>query len=390
VCHTASQDKRLSEPAALFSAQDVHRERGFTCADCHGGNAEVNEAGRAHDPLRGFRGAPRGAAQVEACARCHSSPDIMRRFAPRQRVDQAAEYATSVHGKRLAEGDRQVATCASCHGAHGMRAANDAKSPVFPTSVAATCAACHASETHMRGYKLSDGTPLPTRQLADYQKSVHYAALTSGGDLSAPTCNDCHGNHGAVPPGAGSVANVCGTCHAAFAQKFGDSVHAQIFDKGCVECHGNHAVARPSDSMLGTGPGAICSTCHGGADDQGATVATAMRAGIDRLNLAISHSAGVIARVGNAGIEVSAEELRLADARTHLTLARTEMHSFDRAKVDPVIQSGLEIVAGIDRAGERAQSELAFRRRGLAVALGAILVLVVALWLKIRQIERAL
>ena len=57
-------------------------------------------------------------------------------------------------------------------------------------------------------------------QFADYQKSVHYAALTKGNDLSAPTCNDCHGNHGAAPPGVGSVANVCGTCHAVFAQKF--------------------------------------------------------------------------------------------------------------------------------------------------------------------------
>jgi DnaJ-class molecular chaperone len=103
----------------------------------------------------------------------------------------------------------------------------------------------------MSGYTL--GTkPLPTNQLAEYQQSVHYLALTKGNDLSAPTCNDCHGNHGAAPPGAGSVVNVCGTCHAVFAQKFATSVHAQIFDKACVECHGNHAVLKPSDEMLGT------------------------------------------------------------------------------------------------------------------------------------------
>ena len=83
----------------------------------------------------------------------------------------------------------------------------------------------------MTGYKLSDGKPLPTSQLADYQKSVHYAALTRDNDLSAPTCNDCHGNHGAAPPGVGAVTNVCGTCHAVFAEKFATSVHAQIFDK---------------------------------------------------------------------------------------------------------------------------------------------------------------
>ena len=107
------------------------------------------------------------------------------------------------------------------------------------------------TRSHMAGYKLADGSPLPTNQLADYQKSVHYAALTKGNDLSAPTCNDCHGNHGAAPPGVSAVANACGTCHAVFAQKFQASPHAPIFDKGCVECHSNHAVLQPSDEMLG-------------------------------------------------------------------------------------------------------------------------------------------
>jgi predicted CXXCH cytochrome family protein len=388
-CHAAANDARIARPAALVSGPDVHRENGFACVDCHGGNPDATEVGRAHDASRGFRGAPRGPQQIALCARCHSDPELMRRYVPRQRVDQAAEYATSIHGKRLAAGDRQVATCASCHGAHGIRAVNDAKSPVFPTNVAATCASCHADEQHMRGYQLADGSPLPTRQLADYQKSVHYAALARGNDLSAPTCNDCHGNHGAAPPGVGSVTRVCGTCHAVFAQKFEPSVHASIFDKGCVECHGNHAVEKPSDAMLGADAGAICATCHSGADDKGAVAAAAMRGDIDRLNLGLTRSAEAIRRVGNAGIEVSGEELKLADARTRLTLARTEMHSFDAARVSPVIQSGLALVGDVDRASQRGNAELAYRRRGLAVALGAILLVVVALWLKIKQIERA-
>jgi predicted CXXCH cytochrome family protein len=387
-CHGGLAEARLSAPATLFSGEDIHRNSGFACADCHGGNPETRDAAMAHDRGRGFRGAPRASEQIAVCARCHSDPDLMRRYAPRQRVDQAAEYATSVHGKQLASGDSRVATCASCHGAHGIRVVRDAKSPVFPTNVAATCASCHANAAHMTGYKLPDGKPLPTQQLADYQKSVHYAALTTGGDLSAPTCNDCHGNHGAVPPGVGSVANVCGTCHAVFAQKFATSVHAEIFDKGCVECHSNHAVLKPSDKMLGAGEGTVCATCHSGADDKGAIAATAMRSGLDRLTDALKKSTDVIDRVGNAGIEVSAEELKLADARNHLTLARTEMHAFNPAVVEPVIQSGLTIIGDVDNAGQRAGNELSFRRRGLALSLAAILFFVAALWLKIRQIEK--
>ena len=387
-CHSGLSDTRLAAPTRLFAGDDIHRTSGFICIDCHGGNPEARDVAPAHDRGRGFRGAPRGAEQVAVCAKCHSDPDLMRRYAPKQRVDQAAEYATSVHGKQLATGDTRVATCASCHGAHGIRVVRDAKAPVFPTHVAGTCATCHANDAHMSGYKLPDGKPLPTHQLADYQKSVHYAALTTGGDLSAPTCNDCHGNHGAAPPGVGSVANVCGTCHAVFAQKFATSVHADIFDKGCVECHSNHAVLKPSDAMLGATDGAVCATCHSGADDKGVIGATGMRAGLDRLQLAIRRAGDVIDRVGNAGIEVSAEELKLADARNHLTLARTEMHTFNPAAVDPVIQSGLAIVSQVDNAGDRAIGELSFRRRGLALSLGAILFFVAALWLKIRQIEK--
>jgi len=389
-CHVGLQDARLSAPAAAFAGQDIHRQKAFGCVDCHGGDRMAADKGRAHDSAHGFKGKPSGQAQIAVCARCHSDAELMRRFAPRQRVDQAAEYLTSVHGKRLASGDTRVATCANCHGAHGIRVVNDAKSPVFPTNVAATCAACHADQAHMSGYTLADKSPLPTDQLAKYQQSVHYAALTKGNDLSAPTCNDCHGNHGAAPPGAGSVVNVCGTCHAVFAEKFATSVHAQIFDRACVECHSNHAVLQPSDTMLGTDTGSVCGTCHAGTDDKGAAAATEMRAEIERLKTRIGQTAATVARLKNAGMQMDPQELALGTARTRLTLARTEMHAFDPARVTPVVTEGLTTVADIDRAGERATAELQFRRRGLAMSLGAILLVVVALGLKIRQIDRRL
>ncbi len=387
-CHAALTDTRLATPAKLFSGTDVHRDKGFACVNCHGGDPAAGDAARAHDVKSGFTGRPVGEAIITTCARCHSDADLMRRFAPKERVDQAAEYATSVHGKQLAKGDTKVATCISCHGAHGIRQVTDAESPVFPTNVARTCAACHADPTHMAGYTAADGSALPTNQFADYQKSVHFAALTRDNDLSAPTCNDCHGNHGAVPPGVGSIANVCGTCHAVFAQKFQASVHSQIFDQGCVQCHANHAVLKPSDEMLGSGAGTICATCHSGSDDKGAAGADRMRGDIDRLKDAIAQAGALTARVKNAGIEVSDDELALREARTKLTLARTEMHTSDPAQVDPVITTGMEIVAHVDEDGRKGVAELQFRRRGLAVSFGAMLVFAIALALKVRQIDR--
>jgi predicted CXXCH cytochrome family protein len=240
----------------------------------------------------------------------------------------------------------------------------------------------------MAGYTLPNKKPLPTDQFALYRQSVHYTALTKGNDLSAPTCNDCHGNHGAAPPGAGSAVNVCGTCHAVFAQKFSTSVHAQIFDRGCVECHGNHAVKQPSDAMLGSDAQSLCATCHSGADDKGVIAATRMRADIERLKAGLDRSSAAVSTLAGAGMEMSAQALAVGTARTRLTLARTEVHTFDAAHVTPVIDEGLATLKAVDAAGETAAAELRFRRRGLAASLGAILLVVIALGFKIRQLER--
>jgi hypothetical protein len=387
-CHGALPDSRLSTPVSAFTQTDVHRESGFSCADCHGGDVNADTRERAHDAKAGFRGRPAGQAIITTCARCHSDAELMRRYSPRQRVDQAAEYVTSVHGKQLALGDQKVATCVSCHGAHGVRVVKDARSPVYPTNVAGTCATCHANDAHMKGYALADGSPLPTSQLADYQKSVHYTAMVKRDDLSAPTCNDCHGNHGATPPGVGAVANVCGTCHAVFAQKFDASVHRDLFEKGCVECHSNHAVLPPADTMLGTGEGGVCGSCHSGPGDKGGQDAATMRAGIEALKTRLETSSTLVARIRNAGMEVSDQELALAEARTRLTLARTEMHSSKVALVEPVLREGLTLVTDVDGAAARSLTELRYRRRGLAVSLVAILLVVVGLALKVRQIDR--
>lgn len=386
-CHRGLPDARLSAPAGLFE-EDVHRARGFRCVDCHGGDPTATDQARAKDRARGYRGKLAGAGVIEVCARCHSDAGFMRKYAPRQRVDQASEYATSVHGQQLAKGDTKVATCISCHGAHGIRMVSDAKSPVFPLNVATTCARCHASAEHMKGYTLPDGSPLPTDQHVQYEKSVHYEALTKKSDLSAPTCNDCHGNHGAAPPGVGAVVNVCGTCHAIFSTKFALSTHSQIFERGCVECHKNHDVERPSDALLGTDNTALCTACHADGDN-GFKAARTMRAGIERLKQTIDASAGLVDRAENAGMEMSDQELALREARNHLTLARTEVHTFDLAKVQKILEEGFGIAGKVDQAGEAALDELRFRRTGLAVSLLAILVVVVALALKLRQIDRA-
>jgi hypothetical protein len=384
-CHQDLPEPRLSGPAKALESHDVHAERGFGCIDCHGGDPAARDAVTAKAPTTGFRGVPSGEAQIETCAACHSDAAIMRRFAPSQRIDQALEYASSDHGIRLAAGDGRVATCASCHGAHGIRAATDPASPVYVTNVASTCGSCHADAAHMTR---PNGTSLPTAQRADYEESVHHQALTVQRDLSAPTCNDCHGNHGAAPPGVDAATNVCGTCHAVYAENLTKSTHQDFFDGGCVECHGNHAIARPSDALLIPGADSPCSVCHDGADDPGVAGAAKMHADITRLTRAMAMTSDAINRLKRAGMEMGDQELVIGEAQSHVVKARTDMHTFNPAVVEAVVEEGLQALGAVDQAADRARSELSYRRLGLAISLAVILLMVMALFLKIRQLDR--
>ena len=113
-----------------------------------------------------------------------------------------------------------------------------------------------------------------------------------------------------------------------------------------------------------------------------------MHGAIDRLKADIDRSSALVSRLKNAGMEMGAQELALSTARSQLTLARTEVHAFDATRVEPIANDGLKIVSDVNTAGDKAVAELRFRRRGLAASLGAILLVVIALGLKIQQIER--
>jgi hypothetical protein len=63
------------------------------------------------------------------------------------------------------------------------------------------------------------------------------------------------------------------------------------------------------------------------------------------------------------------------------------MHTFDPKAVDTVLQAGLGLTTKVAADGEAALAEVAFRKTGLAVSLGAILLVVVALALKIRSLK---
>jgi hypothetical protein len=304
-CEGCHGDTDLFDADSLRMVEEFHGSAhaavGLSCHDCHGGNPDpavaedmmaAMDEGFADNP---YVGVPERGAVPGFCGRCHSDPNYMKRFKPDARVDQEREYWTSHHGRALQEGDANVATCIDCHGTHGILAAENPDSLVFPTQVAETCRRCHGDAERMAGYELPNGQPLPIDQFARWRQSVHAENLYVKEDLSSPTCNDCHGNHGAAPPGLDSVVFVCGQCHGREAEMFRQSPKLAAFEEHnallaeagpdgcagchdesepqssvtmstlgeCSACHGNHGIVRPSIGMLSPPPPTPCEFCHG-------------------------------------------------------------------------------------------------------------------------------
>jgi hypothetical protein len=383
-CHRELGVERLTKPVQEFE-QDIHRAKGFGCVSCHGGDATQEGMMEAMDPAKGYIGKPTRQQIPEVCGHCHSDARFMKRYNPAMRVDQVTEYYTSVHGQRLREfNDTKVATCASCHPAHTIRPPSDPKSSVHPLQVAETCGTCHADPQYMKPYDI------PTDQLQMYRKSIHWKTMKIQGDLSAPTCNDCHGNHGAAPPGISWVGNVCEQCHAVVADLFAESPHDEIFVQigtpGCPTCHSNHDIAKTTDAMVGLGSQAVCATCHT-ADDTGGKTAVAMRESIDALRAEFDKAQQLLRRAEHAGMEVSQAQFELNGAKDHLVKARTAVHTFTVKAVKQEVAAGTAIATKAHARGVRALDELQFRRMGLGVSVVIILAVIAGLVFKIRQIH---
>ncbi len=383
-CHAALSDDRLSAPVTSF-AGDTHSDRGLSCSSCHGGDPTA--AGLdGMDPAKGFLGRPSLRTIPQFCGGCHSDAAYMRQFNPSIRVDQVQEYSTSVHGRRLAQvADTAVAVCSSCHPAHNIRPPSDPLSSVSPLNVAQTCGACHADTDHMAPYSI------PTDQLERYQRSIHWEMISANGDLSAPTCNDCHGNHGAAPPGVSSVGNVCGQCHSVMADNFTNSRHSQIFAMlgmpGCATCHQNHEVVEASDEMLGLDEGAVCARCHS-EGDAGGQAATTMRSLLDSLGASFDAADSILTLAELKGMEVSEAQFELGGANNAAVQARASMHAFDVEAVTADIAEGIVITQAAYVRGQEAIGEIGFRRTGLAISVAVILLVVAGLLLRIRQLNQ--
>jgi hypothetical protein len=376
--------------------EDVHFRRGVSCAGCHGGDPTA-DLGHAHVKEWPEKDRDKNRAWVvQFCARCHSDPTFMHEFNAALPTDQLAKFKDSPHGRTLLDKhDDRAPSCVSCHGVHGIRPAKDPQSKVYAQRVPETCGACHANPKIMAGFTRADGSPLPTTQLAEYRTSVHGRALLERGDLGAPRCNTCHGNHAATPPGIAGVSRSCNLCHSANASLFDGSKHKHAFDQHnwpeCGQCHGNHAVAKTDDSMLATGPGQLCGNCHRQyAKENPECLKTAdyFHDTMTRMDQARTGFIAVSEKLAAKGLDVEPINNQLTELGDALKKSRTYVHSFSQSTFQQVAAPGEQAVQQTDALVKKAREEYKYRQIGLAVSIGLIGLLMLATYLKLRQLEK--
>jgi predicted CXXCH cytochrome family protein len=234
---------------------------------------------------------------------------------------------------------------------------------------------------------------IPVDQFEKFSRSVHGVALLEKHDSGAPACNNCHGNHGAAPPGVESISKVCGTCHALNADLFSTSPHKKAFDDlslpECETCHDNHEIVAATNQLLGTSPEAVCTRCHSETDNpKGYQVAGMMRQWIDSLEAAERNAQSIVSDAEQKGMEVSEVKFQLRDVRQSRLEARTKVHSFNGEQFQSVVEKGFVTASLVTAEAQHAVDEYYFRRIGLGIATLIISVLAISLYLYIKRIER--
>jgi predicted CXXCH cytochrome family protein len=323
----------------------------------------------------------------QTCNKCHGDAKFMRSYNPELPVDQLQKYRTSEHGILNAKGDPKPAQCVSCHGSHGILSTKDVQSPVYVANIPKTCSKCHSNKEYMKSYGI------PTDQYDKYLKSAHGIALYQKNDLSAPVCNSCHGNHGAMPPGLTSISKVCGTCHALNAELFSGSPHKKAFDKNnypeCETCHGNHEILPVNDNLLGINKGAICIKCHSPSENiNGYKAASLMKSWLDSLALQDTLARSLIFEAEQKGMAVEEAKYELRDIHQAQLQSRTVLHSFNEQKFKEVVDKGFTSSKDVIAEARSAIHEYYFRRVGLGISVLIISFLIVILFLYIKRIEK--
>lgn len=238
---------------SIHAKAGKNNQEAATCVDCHGNHmitgTEVTKSMTARQNI------------PNTCGSCHSG--VLKGF------------KQSSHGNALSGGVKVAPNCIDCHGEHTIKAIE--RTSLSKVAEKDVCYQCHVKNPEV--IKLVGNR---SEDITSYEKSAHFIALKNGNE-NAAACSDCHGGHqmrnaGNIDANTNkkNVARTCGEakgCHNTMLVEFNESVHGQAIAKGnldaptCTDCHGNHQILSRKDpkSMVASGKAIVklCSSCHG-------------------------------------------------------------------------------------------------------------------------------
>lgn len=364
--------------------EGTHLRSGLRCTDCHGGQEGVLDKQRAHGPALRALKEPRQI--VESCGGCHSNIEHMQLAG--LRTDQLALYSISAHGKALAKDPKaEVASCATCHGAHRIVPPTDSRSPVHRTRQIETCGKCHADAA------LGARHGFDSSVVSAFRDSIHGQMLLHGGSSTAPGCTDCHGSHAATPPGVKDLGMVCGRCHALIQQQFERSPHFAAAQRGeigeCVCCHGDHGVAATSPEMLVGGKGSTCGACHRDSADKALVTARRLYDELQGLDRSIEETEGRVIAAAQRGLFIEEESGYLEDARSLRARTKAIVHSLSPDALGDLVNRARAMVLETQERLEVKARKLRDRRIFTAIFFGVLLAFAGVLQVHRRQLRGA-
>ena len=185
------------EIAASYK-KDVHAvTQNMACGDCHQKIHAITKSDKS--------------AKIsiqEKCVRCH----------------QSADYALLGHGKAVAAGNADSASCTDCHGLHGiagMSGATEKEKAHLSEAYTKRCQSCHADAGVARRNNFS------TAISDTYDQTYHGKVLQVGDARRVAGCADCHTGHNTLssndPRSALHPDNLyasCKTCHTTMHKRF--------------------------------------------------------------------------------------------------------------------------------------------------------------------------
>jgi ElaB/YqjD/DUF883 family membrane-anchored ribosome-binding protein len=143
--------------------------------------------------------------------------------------------------------------------------------------------------------------------------------------------------------------------------------------------------------MLGTGSGQLCGDCHREyAKDNPECIKTAdyFHDTITKMDQARTRFIAASEKIAARGLDVEPISNELNELTDTLKKSRTYVHSFSRNTFQQVAAPGEQAVQRTDVLVNKASEEYKYRQIGLAVSIGLIGLLMLATYLKLRQMEK--